>query len=472
MATPLAHSRAWGDPVTPRVLFVSGSGNGNTLRYRVRYPEQLLRSTGVSTAAVHFSDPQLEAWAEGADAVVLYRTPASRRVLHLVEHVRTRLRRPLAFDIDDLVFRPEHVDHVPFLQDLPEKRRELFAADARRRARVVPFVDAVTGSTRPVVEDLQRLSTAPATVLPNGLTTTALALADAARRETAPGVVRIGYFSGSATHDEDWAVVEPTIVDLLRRDPRVQLWLVGPLRPSPGLDEVEHRVVRLPSVPWQELPALLASVDINVAPLDLTPFTEGKSAIKWLEAAVVRTPTIATATRPFVDATADGDDVVLVPGGGDWAEPLARLVDDAALRTHLGERARASALARFGPDVQAERYRAWLDGLLAPGPVDVDLAELRSRAAEEPRSASLGLPLEPYAFPATDAALTWPAPRGATTLDRVRTASRASARQTVRYYKGVRRRVRRVLGTAPPVTQVDAGSAAPGSGRPDPRSKT
>ena len=456
----------------PRVLFVSGSASGNTLRYRVRYAEELLRATGVETAAIHFTDPQAVAWAQDADAVVLYRTPASRRIFRLVEHVRTRLRRPLAFDVDDLVFLPEHVQHIPFLQDLPEKRRAVFTDDARRRGRIVPFVDAVTGSTGPVIADLGRLTGAPATVLPNGVPPTALRLADGVRRESAPGVVRVGYFSGSATHDEDWAVVEPAVVDLLRRDPRVELWLVGPLRPSPGLEQVEDRVVRIPSVPWQQLPALLASVDVNVAPLDLTPFTEGKSAIKWLEAALVRTPTIATATQPFVDATVNGDDVLLVPGGGDWAEPLARLVDDADLRVALGERARTAALERFGPDAQAQRYRGWLDGLLAAGPVEVDLAELRRRRDEEGRSATLGIPLEPYAFPAVDAGRTWAAPRGAEALDRFRTASRTSGRYAVRYYKGARRRVNRVLGTGPAVTRAADGPAPPGSGRPDGRSKT
>lgn len=452
----------------PRVLFVSGSGSGNTLRYRVRYAEEALRSTGVRTAAVHFTEPQLQSWAERADAVVLYRTPASRRVLRFIEHARTRLGLPVSFDIDDRVFLAEHIEHVPFLERLPPSKRALFEADAERRGRCVPFVDRATGTTVPVVEDYADLTSAPAEVLPNGVTATALALADAARRSTAPGTVRIGYFSGSATHDDDWAVAEPAVVELLRSHPHVELWLVGPLRPSSALDAVADQVRDLDTVPWQQLPSLLASVDLCLAPLDVTPFTEGKSAIKWLEAALVRTPTLATATRPFRDAVVEGTDALLVPDGGDWLEPLTRLVGDADLRCALGEAAREGALTRFGPDLQAERYRASLDALLTGPRAEVDLDALRRLAASEPRPRTLGIPLEPYTFPTQGASAGLPAPRGAAAFDGFRRGYRAAARTGVRYAKGVRRRALRFTR---PGDRAGATDPPPSSGRPSDRPK-
>ena len=68
-----------------KVLFVSGSAASSTLRYRVRLPEEALRSRGVRTAAVHSSDRRTVGLAQRADVVVLYRAPASRDMFNLLQ---------------------------------------------------------------------------------------------------------------------------------------------------------------------------------------------------------------------------------------------------------------------------------------------------------------------------------------------------------------------------------------------------
>ena len=51
-----------------------------------------------------------------------------------------------------------------------------------------------------------------------------------------PGPLRIGYFSGTSTHNADWAAVEPAVLEVLRRHPDVELWLGGLLEPGPGVE--------------------------------------------------------------------------------------------------------------------------------------------------------------------------------------------------------------------------------------------
>lgn len=409
-----------------RVLFVSGSGASNTLRYRVRLAEEALRSRGVRTSAVHFTDPLMSRWAEQADVLVLYRTPANRRVLRLVHHARTRLGIPVTFDTDDLVFHADHLAHIPFLDQLAPATRAIFEADVVRRGRVVPFVDRASASTTPIVGELQRFTTVPVDVLPNGVSRVGARIAADVRRREPDGRVRLGYFSGSATHDDDWAAVEPTVARLMRDDPRVDLWLVGPLRAGGSLDEFGDRVVRRRAVPWRDLPALLAEVDVNLAPLDPTPFTEGKSALKWLEAALVGTPTVATATTPFREVVRDGVTGLLVEPGGDWEEPLSRLVDDAGLREELAHEARRAALEELGPERQADRYLAFVQAA-ADGPrAVVDLDRLRALADDAGPTRTLGVELEGYPFPDDLAGLTLAAPVGAAALAVGRARGRAA----------------------------------------------
>ena len=431
-----------------RILFVSGSPGSNTLRYRVRMAEEALRSRGFATSARHFTDPQLASWLRDADVLWLYRTPASRRVLRLVEKAREH-RIPVTFDVDDLVFLPEHLESIPFLDSLTPTQRRIFTNDVTRRGNAVRFVDRASGTTRPVVEDLRRLTSAPVDVLPNGVSRRGAVLAASAVRRPPDGTVRLGYFSGSATHNEDWASIEPAVVDVMRSDPAVELWLVGPLTPGPALTEVADRIRVVPAVPWPELPALLAQVDINLAPLDATVFTSGKSAIKWLEAALVRTPTIATATPPFLDAVRDGQTGLLVPVSGDWRPHLTRLVTDATLRAELGDQARVAAIDEFGPERQADRYRDYVGRLVAGRLMEVDLTSLTELVRREPASRSLGLDLEPFEFEPELVPLTLARPRGARSLGRARRAGRGVLRRANRLVRGAARRWRRAGGTGP-----------------------
>ena len=431
------------DPLR-RVLFVSGSGSGNTLRYRVRLAEEALRSRGVRTAAVHFTDPLLTRWADGADVVALYRTPGTRRVLDLVRHARENLGVPVTFDVDDQVFLPEHLRSIPFLDDLPPGARRIFEADVLRRGGLVPFVDRASGTTRPVAEDLATLTSAPVDVVPNGVSRAGRRLAAATQRRAPDGRVRLGYFSGSATHDEDWSEIEPAVVAVMDADPRVDLWLVGPLTSGESLDRLGDRVTRVLPVPWSDLPTLLAAVDINLAPLAATPFTAGKSAIKWLEAALVGTPTVATATPPFRDAVVDGVTGVLVEPHADWTGVLTRLVTDEAVRRELGEASRHAALRDFSPEVQADRYHAFFTAALLGPRTKIDRNALREVRQGQGISRGLGLDLEAYPFDPELADLGLTPPAGAGAWSRGRDALRRSVLLGRRYYRGAARRVTRL----------------------------
>ena len=339
------------------VLLVSGSAASATLRYRVRQPEEALRAAGVRTAAVHVSDRRAAALADAADVVVLYRCPGSAELVALVERLRRRPVPPLVtYDVDDLVFRVEHLAHLPFLGSLTAAQRSTFERDVRLRERLVPLADVVTGSTQEVLDELAKVSDAPGILLPNAVGRVQRRVSDAALGTRRAGDrFRVGYFSGSATHDEDWRVVEPVLVELLRSRPDIDLVLVGKVRPSAALDAVGGRVRRLPYVGWTELPDMLRAVDVTVAPLAPNPFTEAKSAIKWLEAALVGTPTVASPSGPFRAAVEDGRTGFLASTPDEWSSALLRLAGDPGLRGAVGSAARAAALGRYGPDAQAPR---------------------------------------------------------------------------------------------------------------------
>jgi len=359
-----------GQPARPlrRVLFISGSGASATLRYRVRLPEEALRSRGVATRAVHYTDPVAARLADTADVVVLYRVPAGAELLALLADLRRRPVPPLvSYDVDDLVFRPEHLSSMTFLGGFSAQDRQRFAADVALRGQLAGQADLLTASTAEVLADLVAGHRAPGALLPNGAGLVGIQLAQAALGMPRPaGPLRIGYFAGSATHDADWSSIEPVVLDFLATHPQAQLVLVGQVTASARVARLPSRQLQvLDAVPWRELPALLRSVDVNLAPLARAPFTEAKSAIKWLEAALVETVTVATGTGPFAAAVEHGRTGILADTAQEWADALELLAGDPAARAQMGAAARVSALATSGPSVQAERLLTVLRGALA-----------------------------------------------------------------------------------------------------------
>jgi hypothetical protein len=112
------------------------------------------------------------------------------------------------------------------------------------------------------------------------------------------------------------------------------------------------------------LPGVLRDVDVNLAPLELgSRFNEAKSPIKWLEAALVATPTIASPTAPFTGAIEHGRTGWLADDPDAWRAAVTEALHDEDRRALVGARARRQALLEWSPHRQAERYLDHLDDL-------------------------------------------------------------------------------------------------------------
>jgi glycosyltransferase involved in cell wall biosynthesis len=367
-STPEVDAGAGPEARVGQVLFVCGI-EGAPLRYRARLPAEALADLGVSSDVRHYRDPNLLALGGQADVVVFYRVPATVQVLELIDALHGA-GVCCAFDVDDLIFDPAVRDEIPALRLLPPDDAELWLQGVERYRTTLEACDAYIGSTAMLVEHATELTGLPAHRFDNGV---GLVLArrcdDELRRARQPGPLRIGYLSGTTTHDEDWFHVEPAVVEVLDRHPHVELWLGGHLPESAALTRFGSRVVRLPFLPWLELPVVLRDLDLNLAPLAPgSRFNEAKSAIKWLEAALCATPTIASPTGPFREAVVEGDSGLLAGDHAQWVAALELLLTDESARGRIGGLARRRALLEWSPARQGERYRAILSSVIAAGP--------------------------------------------------------------------------------------------------------
>lgn len=343
------------------VLIITGI-QGAPLRYRAHLPAEALSLVGLSTRIAHYRDPELAALAARADAIIVYRAPATEHLLEVVAGATAGPRLvPIIGDADDLIFDPLIEPELDNLSSLSSDERREWREGVERYRTTFEHCDYFLGSTPKITREAARLMGLPGQTFTNGVSGLLAKASEAAMaRERTPGPLRLGFFSGTTTHDADWASIEPAIIEVLASREEVELWLGGYVEPSPALDPYAGRIRRLNFMDWLELPGALRDLDICLAPLTDTSFNEAKSAIKWLEAALAGTPTVASPTEPFRAAITEGVTGRLARTHEEWVEALLHLIDHPHRREVLGRQARRSALLTLSPALQGERLQGIL----------------------------------------------------------------------------------------------------------------
>lgn len=349
----------------PRVLYVSGNPTSRGHVYRVVHHVAALQAAGIDASWVPLTEAVCTQ-VDDVDLVVVFRAAWDDLLERL--HARCRARGLLlGFDIDDLLFEPEimTVAYFDYLRSMNEAKRQVWRRKAEGYRRTLTEADFALVSTEPLAEAARALGK-PVYVLPNGLDAAMIAQADAALADPAAkpsagdGRIRLGYASGTPTHQKDFAVVAPVLAALLDERPALRLTVVGylTLEEFPDLLRRRHRIEIRPHVPHAELFREYARFDVNLAPLECgNPFCEGKSELKYFEAALVAAPTIAAATLPYRTAIKDGETGFCACTPEQWRAHLLALIDDPGERARLGRNARIHAVAAFGPEAQRAAAR-------------------------------------------------------------------------------------------------------------------
>ena len=361
-----AGPRAEGAPGS--VLFVSGSF-GAMERYRCATPREQLALAGVRSVLRRGAGAGIVGEAERHDLLVLHRIPFSPRVARIVEAAK-RHGAPVLFDVDDLVFDPGLMERIDALQWMEPAEAALFRDSLERYRRTLALCDGAIVPTEPLADAVRALGM-PAWVHRNAPSLDLLELSEAARqkRKSDPSRVVLGYASGSRTHNRDFLEASPALLTLFAENPAVELHLIGYLDLGPEWGPFLPRVKKLEYVPWRRLPTVLATFDVNLAPLEHgNPFCEAKSELKWVEAAAVEVPTIASPTAPYRSAIRHGSDGYLASTSEEWLVALRALAGDAGHRAAVGAAARASLLDRYHPSRMGSALAAILSGVGDRGP--------------------------------------------------------------------------------------------------------
>ncbi|WP_133510874.1 glycosyltransferase family protein [Candidatus Thiosymbion oneisti] len=339
------------------VLFVTGAPSSRGHRYRVQYRIEALTAREIPVSVLPAESPELLTQASDAGLVLVFRCEWDAGLSRLYRYCR-RAGIPLGFDIDDLVFDPAYMTPAYFdYLRRPDVSEANWHAKSLRYRQALIKADFAILSTEPLRHAAHSF-VRDAFVVPNGLNRARLAGAACLpeRADSGDGF-RIGYASGTPTHQRDFGTIVEPLVETLDTHRRASLTILGDLdlHEFPHILEFGSRVERRPKVAFEELPSELSRFDINLVPLEAgNPFCEAKSELKYFEAGLVGVPTIATATPPMRSAILQGETGYCCDSKAQWRSWLDRLIRDDGHRAEIGRRARSHALTEYGPDAQLD----------------------------------------------------------------------------------------------------------------------
>lgn len=296
----------------------------------------------------------------GARAAIFYRVAATPSVLKTILHANA-MKLPTYYEIDDLIFDPTcYPDPFESFEgqiSITEYIGLQFGVPLFRHA--LKACQSFIASTPALAHHMQPLtSSGTGIVIRNGLderNEEAVSMGSHPLRQ-GESKVRIFYGSGTKAHNADFnKLVGGALLDLMRRNPNVELVIVGYLKLMSEFDEFKLRIRTYPFL--SDLTAywsILASCDINLAVLESSLVADCKSEIKWLEAAILQVPSIVSETQTYRDVIKPGIDGILADRPEQWATALERMVSNPQARYQIGSNARKHALKCYNLQVSAE----------------------------------------------------------------------------------------------------------------------
>lgn len=344
-----------------KVFIAAGCPFATVTRYRCIHLQEQFASLGIESVIREWSEELPSGWLDealSADLIVLQRVPINNSVRHLIASAR-QSGKQIAFDTDDLIFEPQLTAWHRGVANLSADEQVLYQDGVQRYLATLEASDFVITAS-PLLAELAQRRGKSAFVHRNAIGNEMQQLGEqlfAARekRDSSQRVV-IGYGSGTPTHDVDFEQAALALVDIMTRYSQVELWLAGPLQLPPMLDVFQKRIRRFPLTDWNGWFALASQFDINLAPLEQgNIFCRAKSEIKFVEAALLGVPTVASSIDPFEYAIRHGENGFLAGNVVEWIDALEKLVTQPALRQKVALAARNTAEEQYSLSARANQ---------------------------------------------------------------------------------------------------------------------
>jgi glycosyltransferase involved in cell wall biosynthesis len=309
--------------------------------YRGKVFEKALVNLGFQVTTISESEClSLAKIPRSVKCIYFFRTGTSPGDLIWWKNVRENV--VIGYDTDDLIFDPSiyHEQNVAGLRHVDkETYRHLTGNYLMKQQAMIREADFLTSPTSAISDSYAKFSKAKVIKVPNIY----LDSVEPYFRKTHynSGDFVIGYASGTKTHDKDFEVCIDAVWKFMEANPSGRLEIVGyaPIDTQFIPISLRNRVTFIKPVPHNQLLDLIRLWSVNIAPLEINDFTNGKSELKFLHAALMQVPTIASPSSSFLQAITTGYNGIIACSSEDWFLAFEELYSNPVFRRQLGDMA-------------------------------------------------------------------------------------------------------------------------------------
>lgn len=329
------------------VLIIT-SGVGDSALYRAWNHAEELNYHKIKSHVMLWDNPFIFRYIKRFKIFILHRPIPNKKVFEFIKRAKLD-KKEIIFETDDLIFNPEIFEKTESFKKMPALHKKQYEKSAEEILKD-SYIKACTTTTTYLKKELEKYHKKVFLVRNKINDQEAQWAGDILLHEEKlkNGKVRLGYFSGTHSHNKDFASIKSALETIMEKHQNVLLYLAGPLDIDDKLNKFGKRIKKLPRVSRKKYYDNIYKIDINLAPIEIgNPFCEAKSELKFFEAGILEIPTVATNNGTFSSAITDGQNGFLVRSQEEWIEKLGQLIENKQLRKEMGSKARHKVLRDY-----------------------------------------------------------------------------------------------------------------------------
>ena len=284
-----------------------------------------------------------------AQMIVLVRTPYSEQIKDIY-NLAKKNNVKVVCDFDDLLCNKKWMSVLEEYLGESLGRKKYWIDYIQRCEKTASLADGFIVTNDFLGQKLKSTFKKPFIVVHNSLNKEQVETSKKLKKQSSHGFM-IGYYSGSSTHKRDFEMVESEVLNFLDSHADAKLVIMGQLSTSRQTNKYikTNKICFLPFTDYIGMLRSMEKVDVNIAPLVINDFTNCKSELKFFEAAVVETTTIASPSFTFKEAIKDGENGFLAKPG-EWYDKLEYLYKHPEENKKIAKEAHKYAIKHYYGD--------------------------------------------------------------------------------------------------------------------------
>ena len=326
--------------------------------YRVEQKKHQLEELGCEVRCIDWQDLRFWSFTHDilwCDSVIICRLPAFYTVYRTMAFARYNHKK-IYTEIDDLIFTSEYpAEYASYGGSISRHQYANLSIDYVLRQSVMKYSDEIIVSTTVLAEKASEMlgsNNKPIHVLQNLPLIDLINIGDNFHKsinakKNKPSI-NIILTSGTLSHKQILnESIFPVLKEILATYKNATISTIGHITLPSYFDQYSDRIQTMPFSDYTSYLEFLSKGDLALVPLESHATTDGKSAIKWMEASYCGVPCICSPVRAYTDVTTDQSDVLIAHNKDQWKQSICKLLDEPSLRIELTQRAFESAQRQF-----------------------------------------------------------------------------------------------------------------------------